>query len=112
PLLHNVSLINWQVLGFTLVITILSGLFAGLAPALTSSDVNLSDALIESTRVAGGQQKARMTFVVLNISLALVLLTGTGLVLQSVRQLLLQKLGFEPEHILTMSVAVAGPKYE
>src|SRR5262249_35263770 len=112
PMLQNVSVVNSQVLAFAAGITILSALFAGLAPAINSSGVNLQDVAIESNRVAGGHQKTRFVFVALNISLALVLLTATGLVLQSVRHLLLQKLGFQPEQVLSMKVSLAGPKYD
>jgi len=61
---------------------------------------------------SGGRQKLRKVLVSLNIGLAIILLAGAGLVLQSIRNQLEQKLGFRPENVMTLSVAAVGIEYE
>jgi len=85
----------------------------GLAPALAASRAGAGDALKDESR--GGTSTAhtrlRNAFVVAEIAISLVLLVGAGLMLQSLRALLHQNPGFDPEHLLTFSVNLPDSSY-
>ena len=105
--------IDGAVLGFTLATSMLTGILFGLAPALGMTRVNLSEPLNQGARQAsGGRELLRGSLVVSEIALALVLLTGAGLLLRSFVGLSGQaRLGFNPQHALTFSVAPHGERY-
>jgi len=102
--------IDPQVLLFTITITILTGLLFGLAPAFQSSRLNLQ----ESLKAAGGLTNAavfrrlrlRYVLVISEVALALILLVGAGLLLKSFFLLQRADPGIEPDHALTMRVAL------
>jgi len=97
------------VLVFTLALSVLTGLLFGLAPALSATRLNLNEMLKNGARSAGGgrqQQRLRGALVVLEVALALVLLTGSGLLLKSFARLRNLDLGFNPDRLLTMSLRV------
>jgi putative ABC transport system permease protein len=112
PQVVNVRM-DGVVLGFTLVISMLTGILFGLAPALGLGRVNLSDSLKSGGRQAtSGRQLLRSSLVVTEIALALVVSTGAGLLLRSFIGLSHQaRLGFNPENVLTFSVAPTGERY-
>ena len=105
--------IDGAVLGFTLAISMLTGILFGLAPALGLTRVDLSESLKQGARQAsGGRELLRGSLVVSEIALALVLLTGAGLLLRSFVGLSGQaRLGFNPRDVLTLSVAPHGERY-
>jgi len=112
PRLNEIT-IDPRVLGFTLAISLLTGLVFGLVPALQSSRPDLSDALKEGSRgSSGGSRFVRNLFVVSEMALALVLLVGAGLMLRSFFQLHQVKAGFETDHVLTMRVQLPTAKYQ
>src|SRR5262245_37342251 len=87
PRLTTIRIDPW-VLGFTLLLSILTGIIFGLAPALQASRLDLNTALKESgTRGTGdgSRHRLRSLLVVAEVSLALVLLIGAGLLLKSLR---------------------------
>lgn len=111
PRLNEIT-IDPRVLGFTLAISLLTGLIFGLVPALQSSRPDLSDALKEGARgSSGGSRVVRNLFVVSEMALALVLLVGAGLMLRSFFQLHQVKTGFDTDHVLTMRVQLPMAKY-
>jgi putative ABC transport system permease protein len=113
PRLDEVGL-DGRVLGFTLVISVLTGLLFGLVPALQSSRTDLSEALKEgskSTTAGHGQRRLRSLLVVCEIALALVLLIGAGLMIKSFGRLLGVDPGFDPENVLTMQVSLPPSGY-
>jgi predicted permease len=80
--------IDWKVLLFTLIVSVLCGIGFGLAPALKSSRVNLQQVLRQSTRGAGGGRlRLQGLFVTTQTAMALVLLVGAGLMLRSLAAL-------------------------
>jgi putative ABC transport system permease protein len=112
PRLNEVE-IERRVLGFTLVISLLTSVIFGLVPALHLSRVNLSEAFKETARgLAGGAgHRARRVLVISQIALALVLLIGAGLMAQSFVRLSHVRLGFEPDRVLTLQIALPMSQY-
>ena len=107
--------IDGRVLLFVLAVTFLISISFGLAPAFFTRRLALREALSQGGRSVGAarsQARARSALVVLEIALALVLLVGAGLFLNSFVRLTRMPLGFEPHGVLTMRVPVAGARYE
>jgi predicted permease len=106
PRAEDISL-DGRVLLFTLAVTLLAGTLFGLAPALKISRPNLHDTLKESGRGASGErQRAQGVFVVAEMSLALVLLIGAGLMLRSFATLSRVNPGFNPHGVLRFAIAL------
>jgi len=100
--------LDGSVLLFTLVISLFTGFLFGLAPALESSRSNVQEALKEGGRSAvGGQRRTQSALVVSEVVLALVLLAGAGLLIRTLQRLWDVNPGFNPQHILTMQVALS-----
>jgi predicted permease len=106
PRAEDISL-DGHVLLFTLAVTLLAGTLFGLAPALKISRPDLHDTLKESGRGASGErQRAQGVFVVAEMSLALVLLIGAGLMVRSFATLSQVNPGFNPHGVLRFAVAL------
>jgi putative ABC transport system permease protein len=113
PRLNQVN-IDGRVLGFTLCVTLLTGLIFGLMPALQSSKPDLNETLKEGGRTSVGGVRAgrvRNLLVVAEVALSFVLLIGAGLLIRSFLELQKFDLGFNPDRILTMQLQLAGTKY-
>jgi putative ABC transport system permease protein len=103
------------VLAFTLALSVLTGLLFGLAPALSATKLNLNESLKDgASSVSGGRRQHRLrgALVVLEVALALLLLTGSGLLLKSFAKLRTVELGFNPDRLLTMSLRLPLKDYE
>jgi putative ABC transport system permease protein len=102
------------VLVFTLVLSVLTGLLFGLAPALSATKLNLNQSLKDGRAVSSGRRQHRLrgALVVLEVALALLLLTGSGLLLKSFAKLRTVELGFNPDRLLTMSVRLPFSGYK
>ncbi len=107
--------IDRQVLGFTLFVSILTGIFFGLAPALIASKPNLNETLKEGGGKTAFQSRSllslRSLLVVSELALALVLLIGAGLMIKSFARLLDVKPGYNPENVLTLRVDLPRNRY-
>jgi len=106
--------INPHVLGFTIVITIATGLACGFASALRGSATSPQQALAEGGRGASagrGQLGALNTLVTAEAGVAAVLLAAAGLLINSFVHLLLVDPGFDPAHVITMKVTLPGSTY-
>jgi putative ABC transport system permease protein len=112
PSLSRVSEIHLDsnVLGFTLAISLLTGLLFSLAPVLRSTRVNLNEILKAGGRGAGRQTRLRSWLVISEMALALILLIGAGLMLRSFARLLKVDPGFRPDHVLSTRLTLAGEK--
>jgi len=110
PRVDDISL-NSTVLLFTLAITALTGLLAGILPALLTAQSAGHDALREDGRGAtSGRRGRRMrnSLVVAEIALALIILTGAGLLLRSFGRLSTIDPGFDARDVLSMTVSLQG----
>ena len=106
--------IDGRVFGFTLTISLVTGILFGLAPALRSSTPDLNQFLKEGVKgVAGGwrQSRAQSVLVVAEITLGLVLLIGAGLLIKSYARLQQVDPGFSPENVLTAQLSLPQSKY-
>ena len=100
-------------LGFTTVVTLLTGILFGLTPAVQASSPALAHQLNESTRASEGRQRQRLrsALVVIEVALSMMLLISAGLMIRSFARLLRQPIGFTPEHLVTMDVSLPDKKY-
>ncbi|HEV8428826.1 MAG TPA: ABC transporter permease [Pyrinomonadaceae bacterium] len=112
PFWMNFSL-DLRVLGFTLAITLLTGLIFGVVPALQTSRVDLNDTLKEGGRGNSGlRSRARNLLVVAEIAMSLVLLVGAGLMVQSFLRLRQVNIGLNTKNVLTATLVLPRPKYD
>ena len=107
--------VDGRVLGFTLGISVLTGLIFGLVPAWTASRSQVGDALKEggrSSTAGSARQRLRSAFVVVELAVALVLLVGAGLLVKTFWNLRSVEPGFNPENLVTMRVELPETRYE
>ncbi len=98
--------LDFRVLLFTTVVSVLAGAAFGLAPALKLRTVNLAGALKEVGRsVAGSRSRTQRAFVIAEMALALVLLVGAGLMVRTLFVLWQLDPGFNPRAVMTFSIA-------
>jgi putative ABC transport system permease protein len=112
PRANEVGL-DWRVAAFTAALSLLTGIFFGLIPALQSSRVDLQSTLKEGAGAGSGAQTnwLRGALVVGELAATLVLLIGSGLLIKSFIRLYETDLGFKAENVLTMSLALPQSKY-
>ncbi|MGH9937816.1 MAG: ABC transporter permease, partial [Blastocatellia bacterium] len=106
--------LNRAALLFTLLVSMLTGLLFGLAPAWQASKPNLNEALKEGTKgasSAGSRQRLRGALVVAEVALSLVLLIGAGLMIRSFVAMLRDDVGFNPHNVLSFQLSLSGEKY-
>jgi len=105
--------IDSQVLGFTFVISLLTGLVAGIVPAWRLSKSNVNETLKQGLGREGsaGGNRTRTALVVCEVALSLVLLAGAGLMIRSLWNLRSTDPGFDAANALTMSLPIPGTKY-
>jgi putative ABC transport system permease protein len=107
--------VDARVLAFTFGVSLLTGLIFGLLPAWAASRSGVSESLKEGGRSAtagGARQRLRSTFVVLELAIALVLLIGAGLLIKTIWILRSVEPGFNPDHLLTMTVELPEARYK
>jgi putative ABC transport system permease protein len=106
--------IDATVMAFTFVVSVLTGMLFGLAPALQTSKTDLQRTLKEGGRSSSadrGGQTVRRVLVVAEVALALTLLIGAGLLIRSVARLQGVDPGFDPGNLLTFSLSLPQAKY-
>jgi putative ABC transport system permease protein len=106
--------VDGHALAITLLIALGAGLVSGLAPALRGSRTPVANALKQAgagATSAAGWRRYRGVLVVTEVALAVVLLAGAGLMIQSVVKLLRVDPGFDPENLLRVTVRLPWEKY-
>jgi putative ABC transport system permease protein len=105
--------LNAPVLLFTAAVSILSGVFFGLVPALRATDVSLQESLKEGARAgeSRGGVRLRDTLVVAQFAMAFALLVGAALMIETLWNLRGVDMGFRPDHLLTMLVPLPDAQY-
>lgn len=98
--------IDWRVLGFTLLVSLLTGLLCGLLPTLQLARPDLTNALREGGRSSFHSRGLRSALMVSEIALAMMLLIGAGLLIRSFVQLLNVDPGYRAENLLTARLAL------
>ncbi|MGA9670593.1 MAG: ABC transporter permease [Terracidiphilus sp.] len=114
PRAHEIH-VNTAVFGFTLLVSILTGILFGLAPALQASRTDPKRGLYEGGRTSTGsarQGKLRNALVISEVSLACVLLIGAGLMLRSLLNQVNEDTGFHHENVLTASLSLPDAEYK
>jgi putative ABC transport system permease protein len=106
--------LDWRVAAFATGVSVLTGILFGLFPALQISSPDLASALKEGGRSGGGAlgKRARAALVVAEVALALVLLTGAGLLMRTFAGLHSVDPGFNSRNMLTMATSLAGSSYD
>jgi putative ABC transport system permease protein len=104
--------IDFRVLGFTLLVSILTGIIFGTAPALQSSKADINEPLKEGGRGStAGRHVTRDLLVISEVALALVLLVGAGLMIRSFLSIENVDPGLNPRGVLTMQISLPGTRY-
>ena len=107
--------LDWRVLAFTFLVSLVTGVLFGLIPALQASRIDLIATLKESSGRTGTglrQNKMRSLFVTGEIALALVLLVGAALLIHSSIELQAVNPGFDSHNVLIMQMSLAGTRFE
>ena len=113
PRLQNAGL-DGRALGFALVVTAVSAIVFGLAPALSAWRLSPAESLKEGARTLAGTRQGRLwrsAFVIAQTALTLVLLLGAGTLIDQFRKLLAVDAGFDPRGVLTMSLLLPDTRY-
>ncbi len=105
--------IDGRILAFTLAISVLSGLLFGAGPAVSLWRTDLIDGLRSGLRSSAGPagQRLRRMLVTVELALAIVLLTGAGLMVKNYAKMTAPPPGLDPRRIVVMKVQLTGPKY-
>jgi predicted permease len=116
PRLHDIR-INGGVLLFTIAVSLVSAIVFGLAPAVRAANVDLQTGLKDGDAQSGGlgaggrRQRTRQVLVIAELSLAVMLLVGAGLLIRSFAQLQRVPTGFTADRVLTLGITLSGRKY-
>jgi putative ABC transport system permease protein len=107
------ALLDWRLLGFTVAVSLTTGLLFGLAPALHLARADLGMTLKEGARGTSGTRatRTRGALVVAEIAFAVVLLVGATLLIRTFISLRQVPRGFDSRNVLTMQTSLAGSKY-
>jgi len=106
--------LSWRVLGFTLAVSLLTGVLFGLAPAWRATSLDLNSALKESHRGSSSVSRSRLgkTLVVAQVAMSLLLLVGAGLFIRTLRNLEQVDFGFNKENLLLFSLQPSSIGYK
>jgi predicted permease len=107
--------LNRTVLAFCLALSLISGVIFGLVPCFHTAKADLNDSLKQGGAPAtakGGGRRTRDGFAICEIGLAMVLVTGAGLMLRTFVNVLRADLGIDPANVLTFDIALPGFRYK
>ena len=103
--------VDLDVMLFAAMLTILTGLLFGIAPAWHAAKTDLNDVLKQAVRASGVRPRLRNGLAAGELALAAVLLIGAGLLAQSLLRLQRVELGFQPDRLLTFQLALPESQY-
>lgn len=105
--------VDLRVLGFTLIVAVLTGIVFGLAPALQASRLAVGEMLKERSQssTTGSRQRLRRALVVSEVALSLVPLIGAGLMIRSFSLLLAVNPGFSVDNLLSLQINLPRAQY-
>ena len=113
PRLNEVG-VDARVFGFTLAVSVITGIVFGLIPAIHASKPDLNEALKEGSRGSTGSaagKRIRSGLVAVEVALSLVLLIGAGLMIKSFLRLQQMNLGFNPDNVLAVDLSLSRSRY-
>jgi predicted permease len=109
----NVDLnVNWRVLAFTLLVSLLTGVLFGLAPAWRATKLDLATSLKQSRRATGAVSRLSKGLIVAQAALSLLLLVGAGVFIRTLYNLQRVNLGFNQENLLVFRLWPAQASYK
>ncbi len=100
-----------RVLLFTIAIAVITGIIFGLGPAMHAARADLNDALKSTSRSLSGGGRLRGVMIASEVALAMILLTGAGLLMRSFLRLESVPPGIRPQNLLTMRIGLPGARY-
>jgi putative ABC transport system permease protein len=106
--------VSGRALGFTVVLAVLTGLIAGIVPALKLARGGVRESLATGVRGSGSMRRSRTQrgLVVAEVALAVILLAGAGLLVTSLARLQAVSPGFSADGVLVARLTLAGPAYQ
>lgn len=96
--------LNWRVLGFTLAVSLLTGVLFGLAPAWRATSLDLNSTLKQTGRTTGSMSRLSKGLLVVQVAVSALLLVGAGLFIRTLYKLQRVNLGFNQENLLVFAV--------
>jgi predicted permease len=96
--------LNWRVLGFTLAVSLLTGVLFGLAPAWRATSLDLNSGLKQRGRTTGSMSRLNKGLLVVQVAVSALLLVGAGLFIRTLYNLQRVDLGFNQENLLVFAV--------
>lgn len=96
--------LNWRVLGFTLAVSLVTGILFGLAPAWRATSLDLNSTLKQSGRTTGSMSRLSKGLLVVQVAISALLLVGAGLFIRTLYNLQSVDLGFNQDNLLIFSV--------
>ena len=103
--------LDWRVLGFTLGVSVLTGILFGLVPALQAGEVDVHETLKEAGRGTSARHWLRSSLVIVEVATTMVLLIGAGLMIRSFYRLGNVNPGFSYQNLTSFTVALPQKKY-
>jgi putative ABC transport system permease protein len=110
PRLEEVAL-NDRAVGLALALSLATGILFGLAPAWFASRIDVNGMLKEGMRGSSARNPLRSTLVAAQVAIALVLLSGAGLLMRTFYEVARVDAGFQPERLMTMRISPAPVRY-
>ncbi len=106
--------IDQTALGFTLAVSVLTGILCGLIPALIATRVEINKLLKDDGPSVIGKSSGRVTrwLVIAEVAFSVILLAGAGTMFRSLQQLLHSDFGFDANNVLTMRISLSGERYQ
>jgi len=105
--------LDWRILLFVLIVSCVTGVVFGIAPALRGTGMNVSSALKETGRsVVGGRSALGKSLLIVQVAISLVLLVGAGLFLRTLQNLRHVDVGFNPQNLLLFRVSPQMSRYD